>query len=128
MKVGLSTLRVLLEHNVLEIKFKRRKPVKGKPLTRRMLCTNSTIVLQSDAGRQTLNYTKPTGSTNFSATSKNLVLAWDIFKQDYRAISCDNVELINTIPISGDGTDFWEYFNSTIYPMTTEQKEAFFNV
>lgn len=128
MKVGLSTLRVLLEHNVLEIKFKRRNPKPNTPGTRRMLCTNNPIILKSDAGRQTLRYENATGTTNYSPASKNIVLAWDIFKQDYRAISCDNVELINQIPISGDGKDFWEYFNTTIHPMTPQQKEAFFNV
>lgn len=128
MKVGLSTLRVLLEHNVLEIKFNRRNPKPNTPGTRRMLCTNSPVVLKSDAGKQTLRYEQSSGSAKYSPTSKNLVLTWDIFKQGYRTVSCENVQIINQIPISGDGREFWEYFNSTIYPMTPQQKEAFFNV
>jgi hypothetical protein len=128
MKVGASTLRVLLENNVLEIKFKRRRPKPGAPATRRMLCTNSPVILKSDAGRQTLHYKPTSGTPKYSPASKNIVIAWDIFKQDYRAISVDNCELISQMPVSGDGSDFWEYFNSTIHPMTTEQKQSFFNV
>ena len=128
MKVGASTLRVLLENNVLEIKFKRRRPKAGSPPTRRMLCTNSPVILLSEAGRKTLHYKPITSAPKYSPPSKNLVIAWDIFKQDYRAISVDNCELISQIPISGDGTDFWEYFNKTIYPMTPGQKDSFFDV
>ena len=128
MKVGGPTLQALLENNVLEIKFKRRRPVKGKAPTRRMLCTNSSIILQGEAGRKTLNYKPTTGPPKYSASAKNLVIAWDIFKQDYRAISTDNCELISQMPVTGDGKDFWEYFNKSIHPMTPDQKETFFDV
>lgn len=128
MRIGASTLTVLLENNVLEIKFKRRRIKPGAPATRRMLCTNCAILLNSEAGRTTLHYRPSGNNIKFSPGAKNLVIAWDIFKQDYRAISVDNCELISQMPVSGDGADFWEYFNTTIYPMTPQQKEAFFNV
>lgn len=128
MKVGASTLRVLLENNVLEIKFKRRRAKPGAPTTRRMLCTNSPVILQSEAGRNTLHYKPAHATPKYSPASKNLVIAWDIFKQDYRAISVDNCELISQMPVSGDGREFWEYFNNSIHPMSPAQKQSFFNV
>lgn len=128
MKVGASTLRVLLENNVLEIKFKRRRPKPGAPATRRMLCTNSNIILKSRPGVESLNYESPASGPKYNAASKNLVIAWDIFKQDYRAISADNCELISQMPVTGDGRDFWEYFNNSLYPMSSGQKNNFFNV
>ena len=127
MKIGASTLRVLLENNVVEIKFKRRRPKPGTPPTRRMLCTNSPVILQSDAGRETLNFERATGGMKYNPAAKNIVMAWDLFKQDYRAISVDNCELISQMPVRGDGSDFWQYFTETIYPMTPGEKEAFFN-
>ena len=127
MKIGASTLRVLLENNVVEIKFKRRRPKPGAPPTRRMLCTNSPVILQSEAGRKTLNFERAGGGMKYNPAAKNIVMAWDVFKQDYRAISVDNCELISQMPVSGDGSDFWQYFNETIYPMTPGEKEAFFN-
>lgn len=128
MKIGASTLKVLLENNVLEIKFRRRTSKPGAPKTRRMLCTNSPVILMSEAGRKTLNYQAGVQNLKYNPTSKNLVIAWDILKQDYRAISVDNCVLISQMPVSGDGTDFWEYFNESIYPMSPGEKEAFFNV
>jgi hypothetical protein len=128
MKIGSQTLRALLEHNVLEIKFKRRTVKPGAPPTRRMLCTNSPVILLSDAGRTTLKYESSTNNLTYNPTAKNLVIAWDILKQDYRAISVDNCELISQMPVTGDGIDFWEYFNESIYPMSPGEKETFFNV
>lgn len=128
MKVGAETLRVLLENNVVEIKFKRRRVKPGIPPTRRMLCTNNPVILKSSTGRETLNFRDTKSGPKYSAASKNLVIAWDIFKQDYRAISMDNCELISQMPVSGDGRDFWDYFNKSIHPMTPEAKEVFFNV
>ena len=127
MKIGAQTLSVLLHDNVLEIKFKRRRPKPGHPATRRMLCTNSPVILMSEGGTRTLHYKKPVQSPKYNPTAKNLVLAWDIFKQDYRAISADNCEIVSQMPVTGDGRDFWQYFNDRIYPMSSGQKEAFFD-
>lgn len=127
MKVGASTLRVLLETNVLEIKFKRRRVKPGASPTRRMLCTNSPVILNSEPGRKTLNYTPAVNPTKYNPTAKNIVIAWDLFKQDHRAISVDNCQIISQMPVSGDGSEFWEYFTESIYPMSPQQKEAFFN-
>lgn len=128
MRIAASTLKALLESNVLEIKFTRRVKKPGAPPTRRMLCTNSAVILKSNAGKRSLNYKPPSGPPKFNSTSKNIVIAWDIFKQEYRSISADNCVLISQMPVSGDGRDFWEYFNNSIHPMTVQEKTSFFNV
>ena len=128
MKVGADTLRVLLETNVVEIKFTRRRPVKGKSPTRRMLCTNSDVVLKSRGGKRSLNYKSPSNTLKFNPRAKNIVVAWDIFKQEYRSISMDNCVLVSQMPVSGDGRDFWEYYNNTLWPMTPGEKQTFFDV
>ena len=128
MRIAARTLKALLENNVLEIKFTRRRKKMGAPATRRMLCTNCPVILKSNAGSRSLKYTPPGGPPKFNTTSKNIVIAWDIFKQDYRSISADNCVLISQMPVSGDGKDFWEYFNTSIHPMTVQDKTSFFNV
>tara|TARA_Y100000310_G_scaffold341349_1_gene440204 strand:- start:89 stop:475 length:387 start_codon:yes stop_codon:yes gene_type:complete len=128
MKVGRETLVLLLETNVIELKFQRRRPKKGGSPTRRMLCTNSPIILESEAGRKTLHYRRGVKPQPWPASPKNLVVTWDILKQDYRCISMDNCEIITQMAVSGDGSDFWKYFNDTIYKMTGGEKETFFNV
>ena len=125
MKVALPTLKALLEKNVLEIKFTRRRTKPGAPATRRMLCTNSAEILKTVPSRDSLNFRATYTPPKYNPSTKNLILAWDIFKQDYRMINCDNVALISQIPAN---QEFWEYFNNTLRTMTPEQKTTFFNV
>lgn len=124
MNIARPTLQGLLAANVLEIKFTRRRPKPGAPLTRRMLCTNCDKILLTENGFSSLNYQPATNPRTFNAELRNIVTAWDIMMQSYRSISADNVELITTFP--GDDT-FWEYFNDNILPMSAEQKQTFIN-
>ena len=122
MKVNLTALKALLEENVVELKFKRRRPKPGFPMTRRMLCTNNRAILESREGREALHFEATRQPPKFNPSTKNLVIAWDILVQDYRCINVENCEVISTIP--GDDT-FWEYFNDKLYKMTPQQKAAF---
>jgi hypothetical protein len=124
MKLGAPALKGLLDNNVLEIKFTRRRPKANLPLTRRMLCTNSQGILLSENGLSILNYHPAGGGALYNKELYNIVIAWDIMKQDYRCISADNCELVTQLP--ADDT-FWEYFNNNILVMTTDQKNAFMN-
>ena len=123
MKIGAPTLSTLLKENVLEIKFTRRSPKPGDPPTRRMLCTNSQQLLLSENGLSVLNY-RPTGRSPVNRTLNNVVITWDILKQDYRCVSADDCELVTQLPAD---EQFWEYFNNNILPMTPAQKIAFIN-
>ena len=116
-KIGLSSLKQTLQNNVCEIKFAKRR----EPTFRNMLCTLAQNILNSVNGRTTLNYKPPSGPPKYSPESKNLLLVWDIFMQDWRMVSMDNCDLIKTIP----SNDFWEYFNTNIYTMTVEEKNQF---
>lgn len=124
MRVARPTLQSLLNNNVVEIKFSRRRPKPGSPLTRRMLATNSQYLLVSENGFKTLNYTPATQPKTFNSELHNIVTAWDLLLQDYRSISADDVELITVIPADDE---FWQYFNDNILPMTAEQKLTFIN-
>ena len=98
MKVSLQALKSLLEQNVVELKFLRRRPRPGQGLTRRMLCTNSNVLLESANGVNVLNYNRPTTAPKYNPTSKNLVITWDIFRQDFRAISVNDCDVITVTP------------------------------
>ena len=124
MKVTLGTLKNLLESNVCEIKFSRRRPKPGEPLTRRMLCTNSFILLNSVNGKILLNYKQPLRMPKFNPSNKNIIITWDIFMQDFRCISMDACELIQTIP---GNDEFWNYFNEKLRFMSAAEKERFMN-
>jgi hypothetical protein len=124
MRIAAPTLQSLLETNVLEVKFTRRRPKESLPGTRRMLCTNSSQLLVSENGLSILHYQPAGGGLKYNAQLYNIVVAWDILKQDYRCISADDCELVTQLP--ADDT-FWEYFNETILPMTPEEKINFMN-
>ena len=116
-KVNLQSLGQVLQSNVCEINFTKRTD--GS--TRTMLCTLDQNLLNSVNGRTTLNY-KPAGEmAKFNPASKNLICVWDVFMQSWRMVNMDNCNLIKTIP----SNEFWDYFNTNIYTMTTEQKNQF---
>ena len=94
------------------------------PPTRRMLCTNSFTLLNSENGRLTLNFRPTANFQDYNPATKNLIIVWDIFMQNYRQINCDNVELIQTIPAN---EDFWKYYVENLQDMTQEQKINFQN-
>lgn len=122
MKVSLVTLSNLLQQNVLEIKFLRRRQVTGKPPTRRMLCTSNDTLLKSEPGRKLLNYRDPVKKVQYNPSGKNITIVWDILVQDFRAISVDECEVLAMIESQ---EEFWKYYNDVLFPMTPEQKTAF---
>ena len=117
-----AELNNLLANNVLDIGFVRRLPVRGKPLTRRMMCTKSNEILNSNNGLLSLNYRAPVQAPKYNPETEGLVIAWDIFMQDFRNIPAESVTVINTIP---GNDDFWKYFNENLRLMSPQQKYNF---
>jgi hypothetical protein len=124
MKVSLATLRTIVQNNVAEIKFFRRRLKPGFPATRRMLCTNSVPLLLSSEGRLALNYRPTNRPPKFNPTQKNLLIVWDIFMQNYRCINMTACNLVSTIPAN---KEFWNYFSSKLIKLTPAQKIDFMN-
>lgn len=120
-KVGRSEFDSLLNSNVCEIIFVRRRPERApsRPLLRRMICTNSSTLLNSENGIRSLNFHPPKGPKQVDEVIHNLVVVWDIFMQDYRNVSMDQCYLVQAIP---DDDRFWNYFNNVLYPMSAKQK------
>jgi hypothetical protein len=124
MKVGLGQLWSLLQDNVAEVKFTRRKPKPGDSLHRRMLCTNSQALLNSNDGRLTLNFVPPKHYPQYDPKTKNLIVTWDIFMQAFRTINVDQCDLISVIP---SNELFWEYFRDNLSGMNQTDKTNFMN-
>lgn len=122
MRVSTNQLKLLLQQNVVELKFTRRRPKPGEPMFRRMLCTNSYSLLNSTKGRIALNYRPPTNNLDYIPEQKGLVVTWDIFEQDYRQVNVNACEVISTIKANDE---FWQYFNEKLAFMTAKQKIDF---
>lgn len=120
-----SQLNGLLQSNVLDLRFLRRRPRSGVPPSRRMLCTLDSSILNSVNGRTVLNYNPPgTANLPYNAYGKGLSMVWDVMMQSFRMVSAESVNIITKF--TGDDT-FWNYFNETIQPMTVEQKTSWMN-
>jgi len=121
MKVSLQALKTILETNVAEIRFSRRRTKAGHPNERRMVCSNDKKFLNSSSGRITLNF-RPVASTKpvpfFNRNSKNLLNVWDIIMQDYRNINMDNCDLIQIIP----SDKFWDFFDKKLAVLSPREK------
>ena len=124
MKIGLGQLWSLLQDNVVEVKFTRRTPKPGDAPHRRMLCTNSQILLNSNDGKLTLHFTPPKHYPQYNPQTKNLIITWDIMMQSFRTINVDECDLISVIP----GNEiFWDYFRDNLSAMRQTDKINFMN-
>ena len=125
MRVSLGNLASVLQENVAEVKFTRRRAKAGSPATRRMLCTNSFGLLNSAEGRVALNFKPPTNYPKYNPQAKNLVVTWDIIMQGFRTISVETCDLVSVIPANDE---FWTYFNDKLAPLSQAEKTNFMNV
>lgn len=126
MNLSRSALELVLASNVAELRFKRRIRKPGYNDYRRMLCTKDQLLLLSPAGRTILNYQPPTSALKYDPSQKNLVVAWDIFLQNWRMINCDQVDVISVIQ-STPQENWWKYFEESIRPMSANEKALFNN-
>jgi hypothetical protein len=126
MYLSATGLAQLLKEHVVELRFKRRNKKEGFNEKRRMLCTNDALLLNSEAGKKILNFKLPTEQRKYNPLSKNLVLTFDIFMQNYRMISieqCDVVAVISTRPPD----KWWLYFDKKVRSLTAAEKLLFIN-
>jgi hypothetical protein len=63
----------------------------------------------------------------YDPASKNLVVAYDIFYQNWRMINCNDVEVIAVIKTSPDPAPFWKYFYERLANMSAAHKAQFMN-
>jgi hypothetical protein len=127
MRLGRTALGMLLQTNAAELRFRRRLNKPGFNDYRRMLCTNDKKLLLSTPGKRILNYTPPTGALRYDPASKNLVVVWDIFLQNFRMVNCNDVDVIAVIKSSPDPNPFWKYFYERLANMSADQKSRFMN-
>ena len=127
MRVSQTALVALLSKNALELKFVRRRPMSWTGPTRRMLCTNDLILLNSVAGHTALNFKTAPGHLKYDPSAKGLVQTWDIFMQDYRQVPSESVEVVSVIPTTPPD-EFWKYFSEVLSKMTATDKKNFMDV
>lgn len=123
-KIGRTELSRLLTNNVCEIVFVRRRPerARGRPETRKMICSNSMDLLNSHRGITALNFHLPRGPKMVDERVHNLVVVWDIFMQDYRNVSMESCYLMRKTPANDE---FWKYYDEVLVHMEASDKMQF---
>jgi len=119
----------LLQQNVVECAFIRRHQKKGWQPHRRMLCTLDKNLLNSLPGRISLNFTNPVYPPPYPAAAHKLVVVWDLFWQDWRAVPMESIDVVTVIPshTKGQQNVFWAYFSTFLSKLSPQDKKAFMN-
>lgn len=127
MRVSQGQLLALLESNVLELRFFRRRSKPGWNDARRMLVTNDRQILDTAPGQIALHFKPPTHTPPYNWRMKNLACGWDLFWQSYRMIPVESCDIVTVIP-TRPPEKFWNYFNLYLQAMSPSEKIAFMNV
>jgi len=129
MRLSPTGFMQLLQGNVVEAQFVRRHEKAGWRHTRRILCTLDKNLLNSLAGRVALNFANPTMPPPYPARAYNLIVVWDLFWQDWRAIGGEALDVVTVIPshTKKEQEIFWTYFSTFLSNLTPQDKKAFMN-
>ena len=127
MKLSRDGLQRLLQENAVELMFIRRHEKVGWPIGRRMLCTLDKNLLLSLPGRMSLKFRPAVHPPPYPAKAYGLLVVWDVFWQDYRAIPVDSVSVVSVIPTHTKKAqdEWWAYFSEFLGRLTPQQKEQF---
>lgn len=124
-----NSLTQLLSDNVVELVFVPRSSKNSRQrVTRRMLCTNNVILLNSIAGKIALGFNPPKGvGLKYFPKDKGLVVTFDLFWQEYRQIPLESVTVVSAIPLKSvdDRISFWEYFDKRLQGMSGAEKKSY---
>lgn len=86
------------------------------------------MLLNSIAGKTALGFRPPKGvGLPYDPKTKNLVVTWDLFWQDYRQISLETANVVTAIPLKSeeDLDNFWEFFDRKLQDMAPSEKVQF---
>ena len=129
MNVSRDGLKVLLNENILEIRFIRRRQKGGQLPSRRMICTNSKSLLNNIGGKIALKFDPPHGPPPYDPNQHNLVFAWDIMMAQYRAIPAESADVVAVMPLKTkeDMDKFWQYFTEFLAKLRPIERVGFGN-
>ena len=123
-----SGLQLFLATNVCEISFVRRHEKDNWSSIRGMLATTNYPLLNTLLGKNVLNFQPPKGvGMGYDYKSKNLCVAWDIFRQEYRVFGAERAVVKSSMEVTTEKgrREFWVYFTQLLSQMTNDQKLQF---
>ncbi len=122
---GMSAFQQLLQKNVVEARFIRRHNKPGWSGVRGAFITTNWELLNGDLGLKTLNFKRPNGvGMGYDHRQYNLVVGWDLFRQEYRVFGVENSNIRKFYDVSDDENraKFWLFFRSYIMNLSNREK------
>ena len=124
----MQAFQQLLQKNVVQAKFIRRNFKPEWSGRRGAFITTNFQLLNGDLGYKTLNFKPPKGvGMSYDHTQYNLVVGWDIFRQEYRcfAVENSNIEKFFNVSDETERMKFWVYFRDYIMQLSPQEKLAY---
>lgn len=115
----------LLQKNVVEARFIRRHEKPQWSTVRGAFLTTNWELLNDELGFRTLNFRPPNGrGMGYNHRDYNLIVGWDLFRQEYRVFGVENSVILNFYDVSDDEgrTKFWLFFRERIMQLTNREK------
>lgn len=120
-----AAFQALLGANVIEARFTRRHDKPGWSGVRGAYVTTNWELLNGDLGLKTLNFKKPNGrGMGYDPKQYNLVVGWDLFRQEFRCFGVENSEIRNFYSVENDvdRAEFWQFFRDYIMQLSPNEK------
>lgn len=124
-RYNMQTLQLLLRSNVVQANFIRRHEKLGWSVSRGAFITTNFELLNGDLGYKTLNFKPPNGrGMGYDHRKYNLVVGWDIFRQEYRVFGVENSRISKYFDVTSEESRaaFWVYFRDYIMTLSPQQK------
>ena len=125
-----SGLKEVLQDSVVEVAFVRRIPKLGYTPSRRMLCTNSRMLLDNIESKIALRFRAPMGSLPYNADAKGLITVWDLCWCGFRHISVESHDVISIMPVRNEDEilQFWTYFDQFLSKLDPQARANYGNI
>ncbi len=118
-----------LRNNVVEAYVSRRHKKNGWSPTRGIYATANKNILNSLEGLRAFGFVPPGGiGMSYDPMEKNCVVAWDIFKGDFRVFSMTKgANIKNAYPVNNKVNilKFWDHFTNYVLLLSPEDKLRF---
>lgn len=121
----MQAFQVLLQKNVIEARFMRRHHKQEWSDIRGAIITTNWKLLNSYYGFTTLHFNPPKGiGMGYDHRKYNLVVGWDILRQEYRVFGVEHSQIIRLYDVSTDEgqAEFWKIMRDRVMQMTNREK------
>lgn len=125
MSITMQAFQAMLQKNVIEARFIRRHDKPEWSGVRGAIITTNWRLLNDQYGIKALHFKPPNGrGMGYDHRKYNLVVGWDLLRQEYRVFGVENSVIIRMYDVSDDEgyANFWDFMKRRVMQLTTREK------